>query len=519
MRKGIMAMEGLENILPEDPEATPPVGGDAPPADGAVPPADAPPADAPPADGAVPPADGATPPADATVPPVDGAVPPVDGAVPPADGDVPPADDAAVGEPPSVEDATAFLDAPEGDLLEAGDAGAQVDRVDADIDEAVSTVDTLEGISEAVEASLDEGGMSESAAGGLRVAVEQMLNRIGYPLTAKRYPAMENFSVVGPDRVKSTKIVLEGLKETIANIWAAIVNAFNNAVQWIKTFYKHLTDGAAGTRARAEKLAEAAKGFAGKSGSGTVNGAFVRQLFGGSGGAITPENFVASFGNYVKVANEISTKQTELVVKGGAGVSALMNGVLDNSAYEKAQENLKTLFGNAVVGKEAKGDDGSTVYEAPLGFGGKSWFSAVGGDAGKYYIADGSGKKEDTGELGEVAALTSAKDIEAIANAVAAHMGTYGDFHETLAAVEKAQKDVAAKSKALVQDQGEGFGERAKAAAKSAKAYISLATAAAKAFRTFDVTVSAAAVNYAGASLKAITTAAPAAAPAKLAAA
>lgn len=370
-----------------------------------------------------------------------------------------------------VEDATAFIDAPEAELVEASDCAAEVVAVDDEIGEAEDTAETLGQMETAVAASVEEGGMSEPVAEAVRVAVEHFRTRLGFPKTAKKvFPAMEGFKEPGGDRVKHTKLALEGIQDTIATIWKAIVAAFAKAVEWVSKFYKHITDGAVRLKARAGKLAEAAKALEGKSAAADAKVAVPKAL-GPVGG-----DFVQKFGEFTKAAAGASAEQLKLAKDGSAALNDMLNGVLDGGSFDKAKERFV----------RAKGGEQSV----DVGFG--NTFNGTG-------ITRGA-----SGEAGDAAPL-SAKEVLAVAAAAESHLAAYDGFSEAIAAIKKASDAAIKTSKSLTKaGENEGFAERSKEASKAAREFVQLSTRGAQALRSYDITVTGAALAFGAASLKAI---------------
>ena len=123
-------------------------------------------------------------------------------------------------------------------------------------EEAVETVEALESIAIALRTSAANGGMDKHSAHVVSIAVEHMYSRIG--VSRKAMPAMESFGGTST-RVGATQLALEGITQSIKDIWAAIVKAVKKAVQWVKDhFFKVF-----GAAEKLKKRADAVKAKAG----------------------------------------------------------------------------------------------------------------------------------------------------------------------------------------------------------------------------------------------------------------
>ena len=92
------------------------------------------------------------------------------------------------------------------------------------------------------------------------MAVESIYARLGVQRSS--YPALESFSGK-TGRKRATQLAIEDIKETVKKIWAAVVNAFQKIIDFVKNFFGKLFDGNRKLLARInalEKKATASKG-------------------------------------------------------------------------------------------------------------------------------------------------------------------------------------------------------------------------------------------------------------------
>lgn len=450
-KKGIMAMEGLE--LPTDPEVSAPEATDTPPAERS--------------------------PEELEAERIEG----------------------------EVEQATAFVEAPEVELLAADDADGQLEAADASIDEACDTADTLDQLEVAVQDSIEEGGLSREPAEAIRAAVEHMRTRLCFPASSRPvFPAMEGFSDRA-HRIGATKYALEGLQKTNRKVKDAILTALAQAFEWLKKFYQYITEAAARLQPRAEELEKAASSIAGKSApaNAKVSAAGFGKALNIAGKVPEGSAFTSEFIKYLKEAELLSKTQRELAANGGKALTDLIHATDDAEKFNAAAEELGKVIADSAQGERSAnkdlGGEGLEVWELKLGFANKSFYSIVGsgGNIGKsqFLVADTTGAKE-IGELGEVAPLNP-KDIVAIAKAAGAHLEGYRGFNDEIRIVDRALKDLAS---AIKGENGDGgFSHQYTGIARS---YIGALTKGAKSLRSYDVTIVKAALDYSASSLQAI---------------
>lgn len=162
------------------------------------------------------------------------------------------------------------------DMMEVSDAAEEVEAVDSAIEEAVEGAEQLEEIAQIAEGSLDNGGMDETSAQLMETAVESIYNRLGVVTSAKM--SLESFGTKGT-RVQSTKLAIEGIKETTKAIWDKIIAAIKSMWNSISTWFAKLFDAATKMSERAKKIkagVAAAKDKTAK--EAEVSGSFVKKL-------------------------------------------------------------------------------------------------------------------------------------------------------------------------------------------------------------------------------------------------
>jgi len=146
------------------------------------------------------------------------------------------------------------------DVAEIVDSVAEGDADTAEVEEATEVAEALESIAEAVGVCAQNGGLDRHAAHAIGLAVGHMYNRVG--LEAQAMPALESFGS-SSQRIPSTSLAMEDIKEQAGKIWNHIVEAVKRAIKWAQDFYNKLFGAAEKLSKRASALQTKAEGITG----------------------------------------------------------------------------------------------------------------------------------------------------------------------------------------------------------------------------------------------------------------
>ncbi len=193
-------------------------------------------------------------------PPADPAAPAEPAAAAPAAAEVPTAP--AEPELPAIAEEDLDTIDSEGDaadafLNEAGEEEERVDELEGEVQQAEGAHRRLNNVADIVETAAENGGLSDDGAQLLDIAVESIYASLGMDKPIGM-PALESFTTVA-SKVNGAKIALETIKETAANVWKKIVEAFKKAVEWMNAFFQKVFTANGRLKARAEKILETAK--------------------------------------------------------------------------------------------------------------------------------------------------------------------------------------------------------------------------------------------------------------------
>lgn len=411
-----------------------------------------------------------------------------------------------------VEEVAAFVDAPENDIADADaaavDLNTEIERTEA----AADTAETLETVAERAEATLPEGGMDEKAVDTLDVAVEQLLNQVGFSKRkSKVFPSLENFAAPGDARLKNTKLAIESIKERAKEIWQAIVSAIKRAVAYVKQFFTSLLNATKGLEERADDLFKKAEGIKGSQ-SGKIKSSALLTV---DGSALDGAGVLSAYQKYVNTPVSKADRLAD-AVKALDDIQALANLGDGQRAAEKAYDDLYALltlenFGQAKPHLQ----DGKVSQELKLGLGQKSLFLVLNAESEKdsgavakllrlgtsrCYVGDASDAKKV--EAAEVTPATS-EGVKALTKLVKDHMKRYESMKADVQKLDSASNALLSKLDKLTKEQGEYVGDALKAASGAVRGANNVLVSGTASLKSFDVKIAKAALDFAGASLNA----------------
>lgn len=123
---------------------------------------------------------------------------------------------------------------------EGDDIGVSV----SEVEDAVQGGEELEAVGEVAADAVESGeGLSEDAAEVASIAIESIRSRLGFNIETRLVPATESFGNTN-SRLMSTRLVVEGVTDTIKKIWNAIKAAVARVWDKIKSFMAKLFNSA-----------------------------------------------------------------------------------------------------------------------------------------------------------------------------------------------------------------------------------------------------------------------------------
>lgn len=249
----------------------------------------------------------------------------------------------------------------EAGILEVQEAAAPVAETETAIDELTEVAEGLEEIADAVEAAVEDGGLATGAAEMLTLATESYTRRLG--LESAPVASLESFGGAS-NRLQATRVSLEGLRETVENIWNAIKQQITKWINALRDYYQRVWAAAPKLRKRAEELKAKIDGLDGKSpkekkvaAGGIVKALHISGKFPADLGAEI-KKFGALIDTMIKDGNKNNVKFAEDVATAAAGFDA-EKGVATVTALMKDINAKFTKHGSGVGGKltAVTGDD------------------------------------------------------------------------------------------------------------------------------------------------------------------
>lgn len=146
----------------------------------------------------------------------------------------------------------------ESSLSDVADALKEDENNDDEVEVATEAAITLEEIAEQLEASLDQGGMSENAAAVTDIALRRICNTVGIVPKESEEIAVESFKSPSK-RVRQTKVAIETIGGYVSKIWDAFIAAVKRGIDWIKEFVANIFNDYARFKKQIDTLAEAVK--------------------------------------------------------------------------------------------------------------------------------------------------------------------------------------------------------------------------------------------------------------------
>lgn len=407
------------------------------------------------------------------------------------------------------------------DVVALNNAAHEAEGLISSFDEALATTDTLVVMRGAVSAMVDEGGMTPPTAQAVRVAVEQMANRLGFPADQRGYPALEHFQDERK-RLVATKVAMEGLGRMIGEVWEAILGALKKVGLWIKQFFSQMAYSMGHARDRAERYearAQQLKGWSARPnsvilpGKGDLHG-FARILH--VGGKVEADQLAAHLQAHLRQAEKLYRNETELASIVQADLEKAMRTAghpegqawhLDSAQAAFIHKSPKTKATNreyAVAGM-------LTVAE-PLTFGGMSYYCLVpegkpdlaleNANLHRFVAATTSAGGR---QVGDVVPL-NAQQILQVLPLVNKLIDDISELPSFVGKIERLHVDARTAMNKLVRQSQEGDRQKTENESRNlavfANLYIKTIMRGTKALRGYDMAVVRATLDYVAASLK-----------------
>lgn len=244
-------------------------------------------------------------------------------------------------------------------LIETQAAATDVVNTEEAVEELEEVKAGLESIVAELETAVRDGGLNGQAAQFLQLGVEAYTVRLG--LETRMIPSLESFGGA-TDKLAATKVSMEGIKETIRNIWEAILRTIRRIRAMLKNFFIRVFSAAPKVRARAEQIKKAAQGATGQARNANIKA-------GGAGNALAlqsgfPTDLGATLMTVDRLATDVFTTFHDNMVNACNTFATGLSGAgSDEAKLGSLVLNFKPSLPNS-IGKP--GDEPSVHYSEEL---------------------------------------------------------------------------------------------------------------------------------------------------------
>lgn len=337
------------------------------------------------------------------------------------------------------------VDSMESACLDVEEANREVLSIESNIEDLEDIAIGIESITESLEASLERGGLDAVAAQFAHHAVDAHVSRLGMN-AEDQIPSLESF---GGDtgRESATTISLEGVKETLKNIWNAIKAAVEKAIKAVADFFAKIFGGVDKIEDRIRALKKEVAEI--KSSNKEVKAKAKVKV--GSANTIKLDNkvdgasLIKGMGNLEAVNKGVfgtTVATISAVYKVQAEEIEALEKKDDEAEADKAQESIMDASGKVIA--EVKKEQGQIVP------GDKTFVTTTkdGDDEETFTFTDAKGAKSFSGS-NEIDVL-SASDMEAILDEAEKAVAHLKNAKDDVKKVNEAREDALKASKKVV---------------------------------------------------------------------
>lgn len=295
-------------------------------------------------------------------------------------------------------------DSMEDGLIETQATATDVANTEEAVEELEEVKAGLESIVSELEIAVRDGGLNAQAAQFLQLGVEAYTVRLG--METRMIPSLESFGGT-TEKLAATKISMESIKETIRNIWEAILRTIRRIRAMLKNFFIRVFAAAPKVRARAEQIKKAAQSATGQAASANINA-------GGAGQALAlgsgfPTNLGETLMTVDRLATDVFTTFHNNMVSACNDFATRLSGAgTDEEKLGALVLNFKPVLPNS-IGKA--GDEPSVHYSDELP-GHKRLRIMINADAAKSFSASVDGFASSV-KVGEVKTQAPAEVVKA----------------------------------------------------------------------------------------------------------
>lgn len=281
----------------------------------------------------------------------------------------------------SLEEGVPTADAAELDPMQADqmiDEGpGEAEDAESALHKLHSATRSLEELQEFAAGTINSGGLNEQGAQALGIALEHIVESLGFEKPTFAV-SLEDFNEVkGKD---STVLVMESIAETLSKAWTATLEFIDKLIQWFRDFVGDNLGYMGMLTKRAEKLKSAMTHVKEWKITEVHDHALCKRLFSRD---IPEKNIVPAYHDALaSIANSFSAADQGGVAVGINSAVSRMRGSF--MQYPEAKKDMlraceayaKDVFGNDTTPRKGvpKGPAGTTTYSTPIVLGGVGWY-------------------------------------------------------------------------------------------------------------------------------------------------
>lgn len=393
-------------------------------------------------------------------------------------------------------------------IAEATQQQVEIEQTQQAMDETEEVIQEAEEERQVLEQSQAQGGAEPVAMEALQRAVKRFEKRTGVACSVKSM-GLESFASK-TTRLQQTKVAMEGAVDYIKKLIKMLMDAVAAVWEKVKGFVEKIMVGAERLAKRAKQVEDAAKAAQGKTApadakvtSGSVL-AYARINDKAVEGAEFAKAFIAQTAATFGVRKRREESLAEFV-KGDTLVK-----ILEESKKPENKEALTSAVLATHIAKEGKGENGMVTVDSEERLLGDFVASST------YLAKDSTWEQISTNYTKVKPSLVVAKeakdgpkevkpmspeDARKVANQAAGHMSSYSDMRAEQKKIDTEVKALMTKAKELEKEK-DAPTEQIRVATGVVRAIVNNVLQSLVAYRSYDVNLTKAALDYAAASVK-----------------
>lgn len=395
-------------------------------------------------------------------------------------------------------------------IAEATQQQVEIEQTQQAMDETEEVIQEAEEERQVLEQSQAQGGAEPVAMEALQRAVKRFEKRTGVACSVKSM-GLESFSSK-TTRLQHTKVAMEGAVDYIKKLIKMLMDAIAAVWEKVKAFFEKIWVGAERLAKRAKQVEEAAKAVQGKKApaDAKVTTSSVLNYARKDNKVVEGKDFAEHYigqtsGTYV-VRAMIEGMAKALITDGGFTEILDASKKPDNKdAIIKAAANLSStdkggeIKDGLVISHSNNRDLGEYVLKKTVLYKNATWEQL---SAGYSKLTSQLVRSEDIkDDLAKEVAPMTPEDSRRVAHQVAGHMSSYSDMRTEQNKIDAELKKILSKAKELEKEKDAPV-DQLRVGTGVVRAVIGSMMGTVVSYRSYDINLSKAALDYAAASVK-----------------